>query len=168
MTRRLLVLRHAKSSWDEPSRPDHERPLTARGRRAADRVGEHLRSSGTLPDVVLCSSALRTRETLQRLALGAADVHVEDGLYGAGEDELLARLRDVAEDAGTVLLVGHNPGVHGLAVELAGPDLGEAASRLREKFPTAGLATFELQGTWRELGPGRVRLTSYVVRRELG
>jgi phosphohistidine phosphatase len=81
---RLLLLRHAKSSWDDPSLADHERPLAPRGHRAAESMAEHLRSSVPHPDLVLCSSALRTRETLDRMskAFGDAEVVVDDGLYG--------------------------------------------------------------------------------------
>jgi phosphohistidine phosphatase len=145
MRHRLLLLRHAKSSWDDPSLTDRDRPLSKRGRAAARRMGEHLRASGGRIDLVLCSSALRTRETLERLALGVADVRVEDRLYGAGPDELLDRLRDVAGDPGAVLVIGHDPGMHELAAALAGPDLGEprracAGSRRGHSpvFSTAG------------------------------
>jgi phosphohistidine phosphatase len=168
MTHRLLLLRHAKSSWDDPSRPDHDRPLSKRGRGAAERIGVHLRELGVRPDLVLCSSSRRTRETLERLALVDADVRLEDGLYAAGDGELLARVREVPDDVASVLLIGHNPGVQDLAIGLAGPDLGDVAARVRQRFPTGGLATFELDGTWRHAAPGRVRLVSFVVPRELG
>jgi len=168
MRRRLLLLRHAKSSWDDAARPDHDRPLSKRGRAAADRMGEHLRRSGERVDVVLCSSARRTRETLERLVLPTQDVHVEDGLYGAGPDELLDRIRDVPAAAEVVLVIGHDPGMHELAVDLAGPDLGEPASRLREKLPTGALAVYEVDGPWRDLAAGLARLVSFVVPRELG
>ncbi|HET7928962.1 MAG TPA: histidine phosphatase family protein, partial [Actinomycetota bacterium] len=96
---RLLLLRHAKSSWDDPSLSDHERPLAPRGHRAAESMAEHLRSSVPHPDLVLCSSALRTRETLDRMseAFGDAEVVVDDDLYGATDDLLLERLRGVAD-----------------------------------------------------------------------
>jgi phosphohistidine phosphatase len=168
MTRRLLLLRHGKSSWDDPSLPDHDRPLAKRGRRAAERMGAHLRAGGRRPELVLCSTARRTRETLERLALEGSKARFEDGLYGADEHELLERLRAVPERTGSVLLVGHNPGIQDLAVELAGPDPGEDARRLRERFPTGALATFELDRPWRGLAPGRARLTSFLVPRELG
>jgi phosphohistidine phosphatase len=166
---RLLLLRHAKSSWDEPALPDPERPLAQRGRKAAKKMARHLRGTELRADLVLCSSSRRTRETLEILApaFGGAELLVEDRLYGAGDDELLGRLREVPESAGTVALIGHNPGVQDLAVELAGPDPGSEAGRLRERFPTGAVAVFELDGDWRGLGPGRGRLVSFTVPREL-
>jgi phosphohistidine phosphatase len=163
---RLLLLRHAKSSWDDPSLPDRDRPLTKRGRRAAERVGAHLRATA-LPGLVLCSSSRRTRETLERLGLEGTETVVEDRLYGAAADDLLRRLRELPEDVGAVLVVGHNPGIQDLAVELAGTDAGPDGERLRSKFPTAALATFEVDAGWAELGPRRARLRSFVVPREL-
>jgi phosphohistidine phosphatase len=167
MSHRLLLIRHAKSSWDEPSLPDRERPLTKRGRKAAERVAAHLRQAGHRPDLVLCSPSKRTRETLERLALGGADTLVEDGLYGATDDDLLARLRELPENAGTVALIGHNPGMQDLASELVGSDAAAGAVRLREKFPTAAVAVFDVKGTWRDLAQSRVRLASFVVPRDL-
>ena len=109
----------------------------------------------------------RTRETLERLALGAVDAVVEDGLYGANEDDLLARLREVPEGAGTVAVIGHNPGMQDLAIELVGSDAAAGAVRLRERFPTAAVAVFNVRGHWRDLAPSRVRLASFVVPRDL-
>lgn len=167
MSHLLLLLRHAKSSWDEPSLPDRERPLSKRGRLAAERMGAHLRNEGLVPSLVLCSSSRRTQETLERLDLGDTEARFEDALYGAGEQELLSRLRDVTAGAVSVAVIGHNPGMHDLAIELAGSDLGEPAARVREKFPTGAVAVFEVDGAWRDLAPGRTRLTSFVVPREL-
>jgi phosphohistidine phosphatase len=167
MVHRLLLLRHAKSDWGDVALADRDRPLAGRGRRAASRIGAHLKVEGLGPDLVLCSSARRTQETLGRLGLGDAETSVEDDLYGAPGDALLARIRGLPETVGTALLIGHNPGVQDLAIALAGPDLGEPAVRLREKFPTAALAVFEVQGGWSEFAPGRARLTSFVVPREL-
>src|SRR6187200_3248617 len=85
---RLYLLRHAKSSWDDPGLPDHDRPLAPRGRKAAKRMGAHLRERGIEPQLVLCSSARRTRETVERLALpSGSQVEVEDGLYAAGSGD---------------------------------------------------------------------------------
>jgi phosphohistidine phosphatase len=166
MAHRLLLLRHAKSDWGDASLRDHDRPLAGRGRKAASRMGAHLRAEDLRPDLVLCSSARRTRETCERLGL-EAETSVEDGLYGAAADDLLARIRAVPEPVGDVLLIAHNPGVHDLAIELAGPDLGEQAVRLREKFPTGALAVFEVHGDWSGFAPGRARLATFVVPREL-
>ena len=151
---RLLLLRHAKSSWDDPSLADHERPLARRGHRAAESMAEHLRSSVPHPDLVLCSSALRTRETLDRMskAFGDAEVVVDDDLYGATEELLLERLRGVADRFETVAIIGHNPGVHDLAIALAGS--GTDLGRMRAKFPTGALAVFSAHGVSPEVRRG--------------
>jgi phosphohistidine phosphatase len=164
--KRLLLLRHAKSSWDDPSLPDHDRPLAPRGRRAVQRIAEHLRSEGVRPDLVLCSSSRRTRETLQglELAFDRTEVRLEHGLYAASDLALLARVRKVPEHIGSLALIGHNPGLQDLALELGG---GRELARLRDKFPTGALATFEFDGLWRELGPGRARLVAFVVPKDL-
>jgi phosphohistidine phosphatase len=165
--RSLYLLRHAKSSWDDPALADHERPLAPRGRRDGKLIAAHLRSKGIAPELVLCSSAARTQVTLEsiRPALGDAAVSVEDGLYGASAHELLGRLRAVPDEAASVLVIGHNPGLHELALALAAP--GGERDRLREKFPTAALATLELPGDWASLAPGAATLAAYVVPKEL-
>jgi phosphohistidine phosphatase len=165
--KRLLLLRHAKSSCDNPGLPDHERPLAPRGHRAAERMAEHLRSSVPHVDLVLCSSALRTKQTLERVteAFVDADIAVEDELYGATDDELLERLRHVAEGSETVVLIGHNPGTHDLAIALA--ESGEDLERMRAKFPTGALAVLEFDGPWRHLEPGAARLASFVTPKDL-
>jgi phosphohistidine phosphatase len=133
---RLYLLRHAKSSWDEPGLADHDRPLARRGKRAADAMGRYMREHGIEPEVVLCSSATRTRQTLERL--GLPDARIEPELYGADA----ATLRALIPDASSAMLIGHNPGMQDLALSLArsGAKLGELA----EKFPTGARATIEL------------------------
>jgi phosphohistidine phosphatase len=167
--KRLYLLRHAKSSWDEPQLPDHDRPLAPRGRKAATRMASHLRDEGIAPAVVLCSSAVRARETLQRIApaLGP-DVSAldEPELYGAGPAELLERLRRLPDALGSALVIGHNPGLQLLALSLAGT--GADRSRLEEKLPTGALAALAADvPVWAELGPGTAVLTAFVVPREL-
>jgi phosphohistidine phosphatase len=164
---RLFLLRHAKSSWDDPSIPDHDRPLNKRGRRAAERMGEHLRAEGPGPDLVLCSSSRRTRETLERLGLGAVDVSIEDGLYGASKSQLLERIRTLDEGVGSALVIGHNPGLWDLATALTGADRGHDAARLREKFPTGAVSVFEVDGGWDGLGQGTARLTAFTAPQDL-
>jgi phosphohistidine phosphatase len=165
--KRLLLIRHAKSSWHDPALSDHERPLAPRGRTAADRVADHLEREGSKVDLVLCSSARRTRDTLERLsqAFGEAEILVEDGLYGASAADLLDRLHEVSESVGTTAVIGHNPGIQDLALELAmdGPDL----ERARAKFPTAALAVLEFDAPWAELATGGARLVSFTVPRDL-
>ena len=164
---RLLLLRHAKSSWDDPSLADRDRPLAPRGHHAAERMADHLRSDVPHPDLVLCSPALRTRETLDRMsnAFGEAEVAVDEELYGAGEHELVRRLRAVDDRFETVAVIGHNPGIHDLAIALAGS--GEGLERMRAKFPTGALAVLAFDGPWRDVSPGEARLEAFVTPKDL-
>ncbi len=119
----LLLLRHAKSAWDDPSVADHDRPLADRGAKALKRLRTYVEQLDHRPDVVLCSSARRTVDTLDgiRAALPKrAEIHVVDEIYLAGADTLLALLRDVRGKARCAMLVGHNPGMQDLALLLAG------------------------------------------------
>ena len=161
---RLLLLRHAKSSWDDPSLADRDRPLAPRGHRAAERMADHLRSDVPHPDLVLCSPALRTRETLDRMsnAFVDAEVIVDDELYGAGEDELLELLRAVDDRFETVAVIG----IHDLAIALAksGAELG----RMGAKFPTGALAVLAFDEPWRDVSPGGGLLEAFVTPKDLG
>ena len=165
MTSKLLVLlRHAKSSWADPDLPDHDRPLNARGRDAAALVGRHLRREGPPPDLVLCSSAVRTRQTLERLELpNRVELVIEDRLYGATAGSLLARIRQVSPDDGTVLVIAHNPGIEDLARMLDRHGLAGV-----EKFPTAAVAVlrFAIDG-WQEIEPGSGRVETIFTPRDL-
>ena len=166
--RHLHLLRHAKSSWDDPALSDHDRPLAPRGRRAAERIASHLRLEEIVPDLVLCSSATRARETLEGIepALGdGPDVQIERGLYGVPERELLDRLHDVPDTIDSVMLIGHNPSVQDLAVTLARP--GPALDTVELKYPTGALATLIFDGSWRELAPGTAELRSFVRPKDL-
>ena len=164
--KRLYLLRHAKSSWDEPSLPDAERPLAPRGRKAAKRIAGYAEREGIRPDLVICSTALRARQTLERVApaLGEPEVAFDERLYGASEGELLARLREVPDSVESVLLVGHNPGTAQLLALLAG-----AGRPLPAEVPTGALASLSFRAAgWWELGPGSASLDAFVVPRELG
>jgi phosphohistidine phosphatase len=161
---RLYLLRHAKSSWKEHGLADHDRPLAPRGRRAAKAIGRHLRDQGIEPELVLCSSATRARETLERVRLAHAQIEPE--LYGAGADALLARLHEVPPAVASVMLIGHNPGIQQLALLLARPV--PELQPLEQKFPTAALATLALPGPdWRTLDPGTAELIGFVRPRDL-
>jgi len=167
--KRIWLLRHAKSSWDHPGLPDTERPLAPRGRRAAELLAAHVAASDVRPAVVLCSSSLRTRETLAAIlpALGdALEVRIERALYGAGAARLLERLRRVPDGASSAMLIGHNPGIQDLALGLA--TTGPALAALREKFPTGALATVEIEvERWRDLADGTATATVLVTPRSL-
>jgi phosphohistidine phosphatase len=166
--RTLLLLRHAKSSWDDPGLDDHDRPLAPRGRRASKLIAAHLRQQGIAPALVLCSSSARTRETLARIApaLGEdVETLIEPALYTASAGDLARRLRKVQSEVPSVMLIGHQPALQDLALSLAGH--GRELQRLRGKFPTAALATLRLPGDWRELAPGVAEAVAFVKPREL-
>jgi phosphohistidine phosphatase len=169
-SKRLFILRHAKSSWDDPGLADHERPLAPRGRRAVEAIAAHVNAAGIAPELVLCSSARRTRETLEGVAVGGEHV-IESDLYGASCEEVLERLHRVPEEVGSVMLVGHNPTLQALVLRLSDGDAAADASHLaevRRKFPTGALATLTFDGTWEELSPRSARLASYVRPKSLG
>jgi phosphohistidine phosphatase len=164
----LYLLRHAKSSWSNPTLRDHERPLAPRGLQDAKRIAKHLRQLEVRPALVLCSSATRTRETfgLIQPALGDASVQVEEELYAASSDALLERLRAVPDEVGSLLLIGHNPGLYDLALLLA--STGAERDRLEAKFPTAGFATLAVwRSPWSRLSEGDADLVAYVVPKQL-
>lgn len=158
-SRKVLVLvRHAKSSWDDPSLPDHDRPLAPRGRKALRRMREHAEALGIEPDVVLCSSSRRTRETLAgiRSVLGPdVRVELEAGLYGASADEMLERLARIGDDVASVVVVAHNPGVADLVERLAGDAACPAA------VPTGAVAVLSFDGSWSQLADADVDLDSF-------
>jgi phosphohistidine phosphatase len=162
--RRLLLLRHAKSSWDQPDLADHDRPLAPRGRRAAAALRDHLEGAAHAPEVVLCSSAARTVETLDRIrpALpAAASVKVDAQLYAAGADELLAHVHRLPVSVSCALLIGHNPGISDLAVALVGHGDPAARAAMTAKFPTAGLAHLAVDQPWSEVGPDSATLEEF-------
>ncbi|HUH08109.1 MAG TPA: histidine phosphatase family protein [Egibacteraceae bacterium] len=166
--KRVHLLRHAKSSWDDPALADRDRPLAPRGVRDAEAMSDHLRAAGVVPELVLCSSALRTVQTLERISAALppqARVHVEPGLYGAGSRELLSRLRELPDEVSSVMLIGHNPGIHDLAVGLAAPN---AVAQLGWKFPTAALAVLVAPVTrWARLSKHGAQLESFVTPSQL-
>jgi phosphohistidine phosphatase len=166
----LYLLRHAKSSWDDPSLADHDRPLAARGRKAASRMAVHMRQAKVRPDLVLCSSATRAVQTYELIAsaLGSTtEVLVEDDLYGAGDAELLIRLNGVADAVGAALLIGHNPGLQDLALALAGDGDTPGLTKIGDKFPTGALATLSVPTPWSTLGPGGAYLAGLATPRDL-
>lgn len=171
-SRRLMILRHAKSSWDAPELDDFDRPLADRGRRAAAAMGVYIRDEGLMPDLVLCSAARRAVETwsiVARVAGIDAPVLEEKELYLAGPGALLTRCRAVDASVTRLALVGHHPGYDGFARELV--DEGKSPSDLRrmtKKFPTGALAVIELTaGSWSKLGGGRGALERFVTPKDL-
>lgn len=166
--RRLVVLRHAKSAWPAGV-PDHERPLAPRGRRDAPAVGQALARADRLPDLAVCSTAVRARLTWE---LASAQwgtpppVRYDERVYAADVPELLDVVRETPGQVGTLLLVGHNPGLEELVLELAGDALDGALDDVRTKFPTSAIAFLSWHGaTWAALAPGTALLTDVLVAR---
>jgi phosphohistidine phosphatase len=166
----LLLLRHAKSSWDDTRLGDRDRPLTERGRRAAAAMRQAMLEFGLAPDLVLVSPARRTLQTLELLEPWDDTPLVEqiEALYLAAPAQLLATLHEVPETVRSVLLIGHNPGMHDLAQTLlAAGQTGEAVRRLAAAYPTGALAEFAIAGPWLRLGAGTGRLTRFLTPGEL-
>jgi phosphohistidine phosphatase len=166
----LYLLRHAKSSWDDPSLPDHDRPLAPRGQRAARKLANHLRLADISPALVLCSTARRATETLDAIMPvleRAPDVRLEEDLYGASSEDLVHRLHEIPALVPSVLLIGHNPSIQSAALLLARDDDQTLVARLRDKMATGALATLELDGEWSAAAVDTARLVSFVVPREL-
>ena len=165
MSRRLILMRHAKQSGLAVR--DHDRPLTDEGRDAAHRVGERLSEAGLIPERVLSSTALRCRETWQAIGAGlgtgrgeALEVDFESGLYNASSHDLLRAIAGVDDENEILLLLAHNPGISMLALELAAAD--EAAlGRLRAGFSPATTACFEIEGPWSTLSARTARLIRF-------
>ncbi|NGO80754.1 histidine phosphatase family protein [Streptomyces sp. YC504] len=161
--RRLVLLRHAKADW--PQIADHERPLAERGRKDAPAAGRRLAESGIAFDLAVCSTAARTRETW-KLAVGELPQRpktvYEERAYEASPGELIAVLNETPDDVADLLLIGHNPGMHGLADVLAGSAEGDAGVRMeRRGFPTSALAMLTFKGSWKSLEPGVATLFDY-------
>ncbi|MFJ1550254.1 SixA phosphatase family protein [Streptomyces sp. NPDC088246] len=164
---RLIVLRHAKSAWPDGV-PDQERPLAGRGRRDAPAAGRWLHEAHCVPDLVICSTARRTRETWGLVAAqldASPEVVFEPRAYEASASALVALVREVPERRRTVLLIGHQPGVQDVVLSLVGGGDDEALARAREKFPTSAVAVLVLPGTWAQLAPGTAALADFAVPR---
>ena len=141
MSRRLIIMRHAKSSWDDPSLGDHDRPLNPRGLRDAPIMADTIERIGWTPNLILVSSSMRTRQTLDLMShvLSDADTEIREGIYHAGLNDLLHELQDIP-DAGTTMILGHNPGSELLIKHLSGE---------WHSMPTAAAALLsESNGTW--------------------
>lgn len=158
----LMLMRHAKAERTQDDQPDHERTLSPAGREAALRMRNRLRGLSLAPDVVLVSSARRTRETLECVSFWSEQPNIEvlETLYMAPAARLLESLRNLRETMLSVLVIGHNPGLHELAVALAGGAQvrSEAHILLEQGFPTMRVADFMILTPWRDLRPQGVRL----------
>ena len=166
----LLLLRHAKSSWDEPKLADRDRPLNKRGRRAAGRMRQAMLSLGLTPDVVLVSPSRRTLETLAEIEPWDDTPLVEqmELLYLATAAQMLTILQGMNETVRSVLLIGHNPGMHELSVQLSGSSVAsDATQRLAGAFPTGALAEFAIATQWQHLAAAGTRLVRFLTPKDL-
>jgi phosphohistidine phosphatase len=146
--RRLLLLRHAKSSWSDPELTDHDRPLSRRGERDIRRLAKHLANEGLSVDLILCSTATRTRQTIAELKRRMPDLpepQFQPELYLPTPPDLFSMLRELPAELDTVLVVGHSPSLDALALAFLPPDAIEVASRLTEKLPTSSLVTLNFE-----------------------
>jgi phosphohistidine phosphatase len=144
----LLLMRHAKSSWNEGVLDDHDRPLNKRGRKTAPEMGRLISAHNLLPDLILCSTALRARETCELVTRewnAPAQARFLDDLYLCPADRFIPILHRVSDDVGRVLIIGHNPGMAGFL---------ESATGFDEKFPTAALAWLTVDlAAWSQIEP---------------
>ena len=173
----LTLLRHAKSSWDDPGLDDYDRPLAKRGKKAAPEVGAAMAAMALRPDLVLCSGATRARATLDRVLgkLGAPvpQVVYDDAVYMATPEALLARLHrigpgEAGETPRHVMVVGHNPGLEELALLLVGSGAADDTARMTEKFPTAAVAVIGFNAdSWGLIEPGSGRLEHFLTPKQL-
>ena len=170
-TKTLLLLRHAKSAWGDQSQDDHDRPLNQRGEGAADAMGALLAASAPI-DLVLCSSSLRTRQTLDRIRgrlPTPPPVKIEPDLYLASGETLLGAVHSVADEVASLLVVAHSPGVHQLAFDLVGSGDTAGRARLQATYPTGALAELSVDaGSWYEVAARSMELVRFVAPRDLG
>ncbi len=162
--RTLVLMRHAKSDYPGGV-ADHDRPLAERGVREAGLAGDWLRANAPQIDAVLCSSAVRTRQTLERTGV-PAPVSYLDRLYGASPGDVIDEITKIGEDVATLLVVGHEPTTSHLALGLAGPgsDRG-AAEQLARKYPTSAIAVLQVPGPWAGLQLSGAQLVTFHVPR---
>lgn len=168
----LSLLRHAKSSWSDPELDDHERPLAKRGAKAIPALAKFVRQEKLRPSLVLCSDAIRTRATLALLLaeLGppAPQVIFDDALYLASPDAIRTELGRAEDSATHVLVVGHNPGLHALALELVGEGDRKMLAMLAREFPTGALAVISFDATsWKDLKSASGHLEHFTTPRRL-
>ncbi len=171
--RTLLLLRHAKSSWDSADLNDHERPLNKRGAKAAPVMGAYMASKGYKPSLILCSEAVRTRATcalvLPELGTPPPELKLHDALYLAPPITLFDHIRRIDDTHTTVMIVAHNPGLHALALSLTSSGERQLIREMSMKFPTAALAVLTFKTPhWRQIATAQGYLADFQVPRDLG
>ncbi|MQT11542.1 SixA phosphatase family protein [Segnochrobactrum spirostomi] len=168
---RLLLLRHAKSSWDAPQLADFDRPLNSRGRRSAPLMGRHIAAHALVPDRIVCSTARRTRETLAGLLPYLAtemDIRMTRDLYDSSASDYLDVIRAFGGSARTLLVIGHNPALQETAIDLVGTGNPTIVDQITSEFPTAALAIIDFpEKKWSEIHPKGGRIVSFFQPREL-
>ena len=168
MPKRLAILRHAKSDWGQPGLDDFDRPLNLRGCQAAEAIRRALADRDISFDLIMSSPAMRTRETLDLIGLGGR-ARWEEQIYLASEATLLGLVRSLPNEAESALIVGHNPGLHDLVIDLARDDGEGLRRRVLGKFPTAALALLELEiEAWKDADANCGTIAELLLPRELG
>ncbi|MGB3770110.1 MAG: histidine phosphatase family protein [Rhodococcus sp. (in: high G+C Gram-positive bacteria)] len=155
-TRTLVLMRHGKSSYPDDV-DDHDRPLDERGRRQAAKAGEWIAEHVGTVDSVICSTATRTRQTLEQTGI-TGEVRFESSVYGGSPDDIIGEISGADPSATVVMVVGHAPGIPFTALELADDADSESAQWIRSGYPTSALAVLEVSGEWSELSRGGARL----------
>jgi phosphohistidine phosphatase len=166
----LSLLRHAKSAWNNPGASDFVRPLAPRGEKAAPRMGAYMVREGLVPELVLCSTALRARQTLDIVSAeweSKPEIRYEEGLYHAGPAQMLQYLQALTQSCQHAMIIGHNPGMYSLAANLSGDGEADALDALGTNFPTAALAVIKIEREWPLVGPDTGYLQRFVVPRQL-
>lgn len=170
-SRVLVLMRHAKAAWGGGVSSDSDRPLDERGRRAAPVMASYLADTGAVPELVLCSSALRARQTLDRMVHDfdpGPEIRTDDGLYLAEHRDILSRIRAIEATWRKVLVIGHNPGLKILAGRLAARANPAEAARVEAKFPTAGLVHLAVTlESWQDLSPDTIAAATFVAPKHL-
>ncbi|MEA2781181.1 MAG: phosphohistidine phosphatase [Rhodospirillaceae bacterium] len=169
--KRLFLMRHAKSDWAGSGVVDFERPLSRRGRRAAPAMGRYMRRQKLIPDLALCSTARRAIETWEGLASQlktSVPLMSSKRLYLAAPGEILKQIQGLTEDINSVLIIGHNPGLHSLALHLTGRGDADSRTRLASKYPTGAVAILDFPVTyWGDLAAGEGELSCFVAPRDV-
>lgn len=160
--RSIVLLRHAKADW--PQVADHDRPLAERGRQDAPAAGEWLAQHDISPQLTLCSTATRTRETwklaVHQLPHRPKTVY-EERLYEAAPGRIIEVINETPDEVRDLLVIGHNPGMQSVAEVLAGAGDGDAVARMSRGFPTAAVAVLRFHGPWKSVEPGAAELTQF-------
>ena len=169
--KQLAILRHAKSDWGNPGQTDFERPLNKRGRKAAKKVGRALKAQGFACDRIICSPATRARETVERFEKGYESlppVSFEPKLYMCATGTLIDVINGLPDDAGTVMIVGHNPGFHDIVLRMTRANGNGLREKVGANYPTGAFALIEFPAErWAQVEPSTGEIRQVIFPREL-